>query len=215
MFSFLLLGNRRFGGANDNNESQSLVKVPNLDKAKTKKIISFHHLIKSKKLKNLISIILLLFICSTAMGQACGKYRVRIVGKLMIPENVELVKVPRISYLQNPSIETPEEIFIDVIPFQEQLSIELPSPLTSHLFDTPEELISFYKKNLDYYPLLILTKGEEQMEVKAEINWKDIRVKNIEDDGFGNLFEFNLGDIWVYFGNGEIGVEITNFNLSK
>jgi hypothetical protein len=144
------------------------------------------------------------------MGQACGKYRVRIVGKLIIPENVEKIKVPRISYLQNPSIETSEDQFIDVIPFQDQLSIELGSPLTSHLFDTSEELISFYKKNLDNYPLLILTKGEEQMEVKAEINWKDIRVKKIEDDGFGNLFEFNLGDILVYYDNGEISVGIAN-----
>lgn len=166
-------------------------------------------------MKNFILFFLLFFVVQSAMGQACGKYRVRIVGNLMKPENVEMVKVPRIYYLENPSVESSEDVYINTIPFQGKISIELPSPTTSHLYDTPEDLVKFYKKKLEYYPLIILTKGEERREIKVDVKWEDIQVKKIEDDNFGNLFEFDLRDIWVYYGNGEIGVERTNFKLNN
>lgn len=162
-------------------------------------------------MKQLYFFFFIIFTAHSAMGQACGAYKIRVVGKLMKPEYVEMVKVPKIQYLESKTDLKFEDELMNVLPFQDKISIELYSPTTSHLYDDPEDLIQFYKMNHASFPIIIVTKGEERMEIKVEINWADLKVKKIEDEGIWNVFEFNFGDIWVYFDNGEVDVEITNF----
>ena len=149
--------------------------------------------------KKFVFVILFVFTLNS-FSQACGKYSVKLIGKLNSGEiNVKKIKIPTIEFLHNFNTKNSQLLFTEIIPENNTIVKVLYSPLTSHLYDNSESLIKFYKNNVEKFPLTIYIseKGHEK-EINIEIEWKNIIItKLIGDRQFINYFEINLNEISI------------------
>lgn len=147
------------------------------------------------KKKALIILTIILF-SQNSFSQACGIYRVKLIGKLNTNIiNPKRIKVPTISFFHNSEKENPDS-FTEVVIQNNEFIRELNSRLTSELFDDAESLKKFYISKKQNFPLTIyLLENGVEKEIYIEIEWKNIIITRIEDKGFGNYFEINLKEI--------------------
>ena len=144
-----------------------------------------------KKKIFLILFFLLLYLNSN--GQACGRYKVRIIGALTSREVVyEKIKIPRISTLEyKTNSEINNDDFIEFKIASNKIDIKTQSNLGSIYHDAESLKKRYQKENKEYKFILINNKTE----VTIEIDWDKIKISKIESNEFGSYFEFDLGEV--------------------
>ena len=148
-------------------------------------------------MKPIISLIILSFTAQFSMAQACGIYRIKYVGKISTESvKVEKVKLPTTYYLHLLKDKNSGNAFIEDIPEDNEIVLEISSHLTSNLYDKGQSLFDFYKKKREKTPIVfVVSKNNVQKEITTELFWEQITISAIDDKGFGQLFEINLNEI--------------------
>jgi len=152
-------------------------------------------------MNKIVAILCLIFITHFSYGQACGIYRLRYVGYICSDSlKVHKIKIPTVHFLhglEDTRLLTANP-FIKINPPENRIIINSTSPLTSHLYINPKDLLSFYKSKKDTIPVTIIaTAGSNSKEIQLNLTWEHIQIKKIQDDGFGNLFELNFNEIKI------------------
>ncbi|MCP4460246.1 MAG: hypothetical protein GY816_19815 [Cytophagales bacterium] len=129
----------------------------------------------------------------SSFGQACGKYRIKYLGTIQSEIRVKKVKLLSIFFRHGVG-----EKMIELLPEGKVFEIDLLSHLTSHHFSEPYDLLEFNKQHAGYFPitLTIIEAGQER-NIRVKPSWDDIEITLKEDEGFGNLFEINLGELGI------------------
>ncbi|WP_157814148.1 hypothetical protein [Olleya sp. Bg11-27] len=111
---------------------------------------------------------------------------------------IETIKLPTIAFLHGLEEENSDRGSIEIVQNTNNIAIELPSPLTSHLYSKAENLINLYKLNRQNIPIVItvIANGKSK-KIRIELSWDTIQINKLEDDHFGNLFEVNLNEITI------------------
>jgi hypothetical protein len=150
-------------------------------------------------MKSLIAIFLLMITAQMGFGQACGIYRVKYVGEI-VSENVEIIKVklPTIPFLHEKKGSDLESKFVELKTNGNHIEKEVSSHITSKLYSKADTYLKLYQSKREKLPIkfVILEEGKET-EITIELYWDEIEIREIEDEGFGRLFEINLKEIKV------------------
>lgn len=149
------------------------------------------------KRKYIFTILTLIIFIHTSFSQACGIYRIKYVGKIESKTHkIEKIKLPSIMFLHNVIDRNENGGFIEVEINGDKINKEIVSHLTSHLYDNSNKLIEFYNSSRDNILIVfIVSENGNDKEISKELNWDDIEIKIVEDEGFGNLFELNLKEV--------------------
>lgn len=145
-------------------------------------------------MKNRIfSILLFLLLAISSYSQACGIYRVRIIGTVNSKEEkFEKIKIPKIRLLESKKYsEMNNEDFLEFKVDNNKIYIETQSSLGT-VFSNVETLKRSYEEKNSKLQLVLL---KNKSEIKTEIDWNEIEITEIEDKGFGKYFEINLKEI--------------------
>ena len=111
---------------------------------------------------------------------------------------IEKIKLPTIKFLHGLEEENSENAFIEIEPIENEIDVKLISHLTSHLYGKAENLLEFYKTKRENIPIIItVIENGKQKELRIELTWNNIQITEINDDGFGRLFELNLNELKV------------------
>ncbi|MEP5340220.1 MAG: hypothetical protein ABJL44_01055 [Algibacter sp.] len=150
-------------------------------------------------MKRIFILLILSLTIQYSFGQACGIYRIKYTGNLKSESlKIEKIKLPTIELLHGLENENPEISFVEIEPTINEINIELRSPLTSHLYGETEKLLKFYKTKRENIPIIItVIQNGKSKEIRMELTWNNIRIKKLEDEKFGNIFELNLSEINV------------------
>ncbi|WP_347922545.1 hypothetical protein [Pontimicrobium sp. SW4] len=133
----------------------------------------------------------------TSFSQACGIYRIKYVGKIESKTHkIKKIKLPSIMFLHNVVDRSENVAFIEVDIDVDEINKETASHLNSHLYDNSNKLLEFYKRSRDNLLIVfIINEDGNDIEISKKLNWSDVEIKIVEDEGFGNLFEINLKEI--------------------
>lgn len=131
-----------------------------------------------------------------AYGQACGTYGVKYKGRVTSKDyQIDSIALPRTAYLHRCESDTSHRAFINVKLVDNVFNIQIKSHLTTPYYDK-NDLIDFYKTKSSTFNLKIFLSHEGKTETKLiKIPWESITVAEIEDKGFGQLFEFDFKEI--------------------
>ncbi len=143
-------------------------------------------------MKRIVILLIFIFTIQSSFGQACGIYRIKYVGNIKSDSiKIKKIKLPTIKFLHGL-----DEEFIENKPSANEFDIEIRSHLTSHLYTNAESLLNLYKVKRKTLPILItVIENGKNREIQLELSWNNVKIKKIEDQNFGNLFELNLNDI--------------------
>lgn len=149
-------------------------------------------------MKTLIVFFFLIATTQTASSQACGIYRINYVGQVLTQSSEAIsVKLPSIAFLHGlKKNRINGDPFISTTMKQNNIELELTSPLTSILFDEAQIYLEYYKSKNKKLPILIeRQKNGVHQEIEIELDWNDIEIEKIAADGLGNCFRINLKKI--------------------
>tara|TARA_R100000935_G_C2708216_1_gene113009 strand:- start:95 stop:550 length:456 start_codon:yes stop_codon:yes gene_type:complete len=148
-------------------------------------------------LRNLILILILAFSAQKISAQACGIYRINYVGEFVTQtESIKKIKLPTIMYLHNLEKEDSELAFVETDLIEGKIDAKIRSQLTSHLYSKAEYLKEFYKSKRKGFPIILFLKNNGKTTEKIiEISWDKAELKMVDDDGFGDLFQIDLGKV--------------------
>ena len=147
---------------------------------------------------NRIFILLILSLTiQSSFGQACGIYRIKYVGNIKSESlKIEKIKLPTIEFLHGLEERNSGKGFIEIKLSENKIDIEIGSHLTSHLYEEAESLLKLYKTKRVNIPIFItVIENGKNKEIQIELTWNDVKIKKLEDQKFGNLFELNLNEI--------------------
>ncbi|HKX86763.1 MAG TPA: hypothetical protein VJL37_08815 [Flavobacterium sp.] len=147
-------------------------------------------------MKQIITLLLLLLTACFSYGQECGIYRIKYIGSIQSDQKkVITVSLPKTLFLHGLKEEDSKNAFIT-------------TPLTNGLFETKinshlttpyrniASLLTFYKQQSGKFKFKLQhLKNETLEEIPLEVDWDNIKVTILKDDGFGTLFVFDLGNI--------------------
>jgi uncharacterized alpha/beta hydrolase family protein len=150
-------------------------------------------------MKRVFILLILSLTIQYSFGQSCGIYRIKYVGNIKSESlKIEKIKLPTIEFLHGLEEENSEIGFIEIEPIENEIDVELRSHLTSHLYGKAESLLKFYKTKRENIPIIItVIENGKQKELRIELTWNNIQITEINDDGFGRLFELNLNELKV------------------
>ena len=147
-------------------------------------------------MKYLLTIGLTLLLTFNSDGQACGKYRIGFSGTLDSSLQVTRLIIPSTEVFHGHEQQdlTNSEFIYEITPNKESFELKTWSHLTSQLFRDPNELLDYYKRQLDFFPvfLTILEEGQERTS-ELQVSWNDITVTVETDDEPVNIFMVNIG----------------------
>lgn len=143
--------------------------------------------------KAIFSIVFFLLFIAYSTGQACGIYKIRIIGSINSTAiTFESIKIPKMRLLENKTAsEMTDEDFIEYKIIHNKINIETGSGLGEVIQD-PERLKKRYKEKNSTLTLILVG---NKTEIKIKIDWDKIEIRKIEDSGFSNYFEMNLKEI--------------------
>lgn len=146
-------------------------------------------------MKKYLFLILMILTAQSTYSQACGGYRLNVVGIFegFDSQNIKSIEIPSLLNLHQLTENEPESAYIEIRIVNDQFNITLESPTTSHLYEDPNNLIQFYRESLGSYPI-ILSKNNGEGSI-IMISWDAISIEKIKDEGFGNLFKLDLKNI--------------------
>jgi len=145
-------------------------------------------------MKNRIfSILLFLLLAISSYSQACGIYRVRIIGTVNSKEEkFEKIKIPKIRLLESKKYsEINNEDFLVFKIDDNKIFIETQSSMGT-VFRSAETLKKTYAEKNPRFQLILLN---NKSELKIEIDWDAVEITEIADSSFGKYFEINLKEI--------------------
>jgi len=146
-------------------------------------------------MKSIVTLIVLFLTVQSAIGQACGVYRIQYVGQVNAI-NIKEIKLPTTQFLHKLERSDSELAFMTFKPENMEVNLGLRSHLTSRLYQKAEELKRFYKSKRTSMPIIIvIEENGRNIEIVKQLNWENIEMKIIDDDGFGKLFELNLKEV--------------------
>jgi len=147
-------------------------------------------------MRTLITLLILISSAQITFGQACGKYRINYVGEIVSESiNVIKIKLPSTFYLHSNRLEEKKLDFFEIELENDKFNIEIYSHLTS-IYSSIERLKAVYQSKREGIPITLISENNGVIEeTKTEISWEDIDIKIIDDDGFGTLFQLDLGEI--------------------
>jgi len=150
-------------------------------------------------MKRIFILIILILTIQYSFGQACGIYIINYIGKINSETlQIEKIKLPTIELLHGVEEENSEIGFIEIKPIENEINVKLSSHLTCHLFRKAENLLKFYKTKRKSVPIIItVIENGKHKEMRIELTWDNIKITEINEDGFGGLFELNLNEIIV------------------
>ena len=147
-------------------------------------------------MKRLITFLLLSLTTHLSYAQACGVYRIKYTGIITSDSlNILSIQLPTTEYLHKVEKENSKSSWIDIKLMDGKFDKEIQSHLTTPYTDK-NWLVSYYKSN--YHSLkvkVLLVRNGVLIKTKTEIGWDKISVSVINDNKFGTLFEFDLGNI--------------------
>jgi len=148
-------------------------------------------------MKRIFILLILSLIIQFSFGQACGIYRIKYVGNIKSESlKIEKIKLPTIEFLHGLEERNSEKGFIEIKTIENEIDIEIGSHLTSHLYEKAESLLKLYKTKRENIPIFItVIEYGKNREIQIELTWNDVKIKKLEDQKFGNLFELNLNEI--------------------
>lgn len=129
-------------------------------------------------------------------GQACGMYRINYVGEVKTELNdIKKIKLPTTMFLHNLEMDNSKLAFIEINLNDGEFDFETKSHLTSHLYSDAQKLKEYFQSKRKSIPIILISEKDGIVtEKKYAINWEQINMKMIDDDGFGILFQLNLGE---------------------
>ena len=145
-------------------------------------------------MKKLFLLLIFTFTVQSALAHACGIHYIKYVGTVDLEGlTIESIELPNIPFFYGiMEIEDEGTLFPTAVE-SDCFSLEIPSHLTSPVRDV-KSLLHLYKNKREKVPILVTIKKNGVAEkVRLELDWKDIRVTQIEKKGGFPRFEFNLG----------------------
>lgn len=135
----------------------------------------------------------------TVYSQACGIYRIKYVGQIKSNElEVTSIKLPTTMYLHGLEKRKSKRAFFEYSLENDSINIEMHSHLSCHIHGNPNLYLELYlSKHKSLSIILVGRKNDEEIEIPIELEWKNIKMTKIEDDGFGYLMEINLSKIEI------------------
>ncbi len=143
--------------------------------------------------KKIFTILIFLLFIINSNGQACGIYRVKIIGTINSKEvKFEKIKIPKIRTLEyKAESEINDEDFLEFKIDNNKINIETQSSLGS-IYQNAESLKKAYIEKSSKFPLILY---KNKTEIKIDIDWDKIEITKIDNKRFGNYFEINLKEI--------------------
>ena len=100
------------------------------------------------------------------------------------------MQLPTISFLHGK--ENLEENFIEIECLLANCEVELQSPITSALFNSPDLLKKFYMEERDFLPIKVSHTRSSETYKNLKITWDKVNIRLIQDEKFGKLFELDI-----------------------
>lgn len=143
--------------------------------------------------KKIFSILIFLLFIINSNGQACGIYRVKIIGIINSKEvKFEKIKIPKVRTLESKAeSEMNNDDFLEFKVDNNKINIETQSSLGS-IYLNAESLKKAYTEKSSKLPLILY---KNKTKIKIKIDWDRIEIRKIDNKGFGNYFEINLKEI--------------------
>lgn len=131
-------------------------------------------------------------------GQACGKYRLKYTGEIIVDsEEIINMKLPTTMFLHGLEDKDADLAFVETRPIDNKIDLEIYSHLTS-VFTDEEILLNMYQKNTKSIPAdIIINSNGVIKKINLSIPWSTIHLNVIEDNKFGTLFELDLNLIKI------------------
>ncbi|WP_055437681.1 MULTISPECIES: hypothetical protein [Lacinutrix] len=149
-------------------------------------------------MKRIFILLILSLTIQYSFGQACGIYIIKYVGKIESESSkVEKIKLPTIEHLYNFEKEDSEKSFVIVELNGNEINKKIISPLGS-VFENSKKLMDYFKSKRETFPVtIVINKNGKEIEITKHLNWENIEIKLIEDDGIVKSFELNIKTIEI------------------
>jgi len=148
-------------------------------------------------MKHLFTLFLCLIVFQTTIAQSCGKYSLRIVGKISSDSlTAGGLQLPTTSYLHGYSKQEDKNSFFRGVMENGMISDSTTSALGT-VFKSPEALLKVYKAANETFTFKVVTLSYNYIwDLRTvEIPWDQIVVRLIKNEGISPYFELNLGTV--------------------